>query len=557
MINSSKPSPLQAENKSLKQQLDATNQVLSQTKIQLVQMENQSIETERKLNQLKALSVETENRLNQLKNQSVETESKLAQTQEKLAWWEEQFKLARARRFSSSSEKHSTQLGFFDEIETPVEDEDEDEDVAELETITTPRKKAQGRKIDTSKLPREVCYHELSDADKQCDACGNERHPIGEDKTEKLVYIPAHIKVIEHVYPKFACRICESIKMPAREEGPIPKSMATSSLIAEIIIGKYERHIPLYRQSKIFAREGIDLPDNTLGNWVMQAADVLSPLGAALIAQFYACHYLQADETPVKVLAENKKGYMWCYHSPSPDNRFVLFDYHLSRGANIPKTRLADFSGILQTDGYSGYNPLRERNDIVNVGCFAHCRRKFNDAWKIGGKTTQGLAHKAIQFIGKLYRIESAIKALPPDEKKARREKQSRPILNAFFNWLIENNARVLPKSQLGSAFTYAINQWPYLSAYADYGDVNIDNNWAENQIRPFALGRRNWLFIGNQRGGQAAALLYSLIQTCKMNNINSRAYFHYVLEQTHKLRRGEIDPTELLPQFIDLERLK
>lgn len=492
-----------------------------------------------------------------LQEENLLLKEQLAQAKDQIAWWKEQYTLSRQRRFGKSSEKNVGQIDLFDEIEMPAVEEEAVADV-ESETITyTRKKKINGRNIDTTKLPRTICVHDLSLEEMQCVCCGNEIHKIGEDTTEKLIYIPAVIKVVEHIYPKFACRSCETIKSAKKEEGPIPKSMATSSLIAEIIISKYERHIPLYRRSQMFAREGIDIPDNTLGNWVMQACDVLSPLGKASWEQINDSSYLQVDETPVKVLDEDKKGYMWCYHNPDPTNRFILFDYHLSRGSEVPQAKLVDFQGILQTDGYSGYNTLRLRDDIINIGCFAHCRRRFNDALKVAGQTTTGLAAKAIQFIGKLYRIETMIKAYTPDAKKAYRQEHAKPILNAFFSWLMEKQPHILPKSQLGNAFTYTINQWSQLSAYIEHGEVNIDNNWVENQIRPFALGRRNWLFVGNERGGHAAALLYSLIQTCKVNNINTRVYFEYVLNQASQLRRGEVDAKSLLPQFIDKKILK
>lgn len=495
-----------------------------------------------------------ESTLNQTSSRLVEANAQLAQAQEKISWWEEQHKLARLKRFGKSSEKLNSQSQLFDEIEKA----EITETIDEQETITYIRKKkTKGRNIDTSKLPRETKLHPLTDEEKNCICCGNMMKQIGEDKVEKLVYIPATIKVIEHIYPKFACKACEQIKSPEKEQGPIPKSMATSSLITEIIISKYERHIPLYRRSQMFARDNIDIPDNTLGNWVMAVSDGLSPLTAAFWDAVKNSHYLQVDETPVKVLAEDKKGYMWCYHGLDPGNRFVLFDYHLSRGQEVPEARLEDFTGILQTDGYTGYNPLRKRADIINIGCFAHCRRKFTDAAKVAGNTTQGLAGKAISFIGKLYRIETHIKFFSNDNRKAYRQEHAKPILDAFYQWLIDNQSKVLPKSQLGIAFHYAIAQWPTLSTYIHHGEVNIDNNLVENQIRPFALGRRNWLFVGNERGGHAAALLYSLIQTCKINDINTRAYFQYVLDKIPDMRRKNIDPKLLLPQHINPELLK
>ena len=506
-------------------------------------------------------NIKTSKFITELQSEIEELSFKLSQAQERISWWEEQYKLSRARKFGKSSEKIDKQLGFFDEI-GPSENNDESlnvatEDAEDQSVSDTRKKKTVGRKIDTSKLLRETCTHDLIDEEKKCVKCGSQMHAIGEDKTKKLIYIPATVKLIEHVYPKYACRSCDTIKMQKREEGPIPKSMATSSLIAEIIISKYERHIPLYRRSEMFARDGIDLPDNTLGNWVMKACDALAPLNDALWEEIKKSQYLQVDETPVKVLNADKKGYMWCYHNPAPDNRYVIYDYHLSRGAEVPKTRLKDFQGLLQTDGYGGYNPLRERDDIINLGCFAHCRRKFCDAQKVSGKKAKGLAAHAVKTIAQLYRIEKKIKTDANDEKEAYRQEHAKPILNKLFSWLIENKSKVLPKSQLGNAFTYALNQWSQLSAYIDHGEANIDNNWVENKIRPFALGRRNWLFVGNERGGKAAALLYSLIQTCQANGINSRSYFNYILNQSAKLRRGEVEAKTLLPQFIDPDLLK
>ncbi len=323
-----------------------------------------------------------------LQAEIVSLKKQLDSAKEKITWWEEQYKLSRHRRFGKSSEKHIDQLSLFDEIEIPTVNEEGQE--VEDKTITYTRKKRQkGHVIDTSILQREICLHDLSEEEKDCACCGGKMEKIGEDKREKLVYVPAVIKVEEHIYPKYTCRPCGKINMQKKEEEPLPKSMATSSLISEVILSKYEYYIPLYRRSKMFARDGIDLPDNTLGNWVMQVCEGLAPLREALWEQVGHINYLQADETPVKVLDKDKKGYMWCFHSPSPNNQFVIFDYHLSRGSEVPSTRLIDFQGLLQTDGYSGYNSMRACRDVINLGCFSHCRRKFTDAYKVAGENNE------------------------------------------------------------------------------------------------------------------------------------------------------------------------
>jgi len=467
-----------------------------------------------------------------------------------ITWLKEQLKLINQNKFGKKSEtSHALQLNLFDDLPAPDDTPADDE---EKETVTyTRKKKKKGRNIDTSKLLREQVIHDLDD--KTCQDCHSELKKIGEDKSEQIDYIPAQLKVIEHITPKYACKQCETIKSQPKPQGPIPKCMAGSGLLAEVIISKYENHIPLYRRSKMFERDKLLIPDNTLGNWVMGSAEALTPLRDALTQQINQAEYLQGDETPVKVLAEDKKAYMWCYHHPDPGNRFILYDYNLSREGEVVKTKLSQFKGILQTDGYSGYNTFRdEHSKVTNVGCFAHARRKFTDALKVAGQSEAGLATTAIKLIGQLYGIEERGKKLSTEKRLELRQKESVPILDEFEQFIISRRASVPPKSKLGKAFTYAFNQMPYLRRYARFGHVHIDNNLIENLIRPFALGRRNWLFVGNQRGGDASALLYSLIQTCRLNEINARAYLTYVLNQASAMRRGQIDATCLLPQFID-----
>lgn len=469
----------------------------------------------------------------------------------------EQIRLSKIRKFGKKSESsESLQLKLFDEV---VDDEEEKEnqetvdpkDLRAIETITyTRKKKAVGRKIDTSKLPREIVVHDLPEEEKCCKQCGAELEKFGEDHSEQLEYIPEQIKVIEHVSPKYTCRCCETVKMASKPEMPIAKSMAAPSLIAEVIIKKYEHHLPWHRQAKIFLQEGIDIPANTICNWFLQAGEVLSPLKEALKKEIDNTNVLQADETPVKVLQNDNQGYMWGYHSCKPENRFVIFEYNNSRSGKVPSNTLEKYQGILQSDGYSGYNQLRAKKGVINIGCWAHCRRNFVETVKL--TNSAGKAYEVVKLIKKLYEVEGEAREQKLDfaDRKKLRQKQAPPILQEIKN--VINGAAAPPKSALGKAITYAKNQWWYLARYIDHGEAEIDNNWIENQIRPFAISRKNWLFIGNEKAAQTAAFFYSLIQTCRLNKIDARKYLIYVLTKAQQMRRGEIDPSTLLPQFIN-----
>lgn len=494
-----------------------------------------------------------------LDEENTQLKAKLDYANKIINIYKEQERLNKLRRFGKKSEAHlekeygvQQQLPFFDTIEEDEKNPTETKPEQETITYTRNKKKSKvGRRIDTSKLPREKQNHDLTDAEKHCDKCGKMMEQFGEDISEQLVYIPAQVKVIEHVCPKYSCRCCNTAKSAKKPETPIAKSMATASMLSEVIISKYEHHQPLYRQSKIFMQQGIDIPANTLGNWVMQSGEALSPLGLALKAEINHTHNLQADETPVTMLSQQNKGYMWCYHSCEPKNRFVLFEYSDNRSSDTVNKTLANYSGIMQTDGYEGYNYMRKKEGIISIGCMAHCRRKFAEVIKIG---ITGKADEALAFIKKLYEIEakSREKKLDFNARKELRQKYAKLILDEMLVWLQKTKSEALPQSALGKAISYALNQWKFLCCYIEHGEAEIDNNWAENQIRPFALGRKNWMFIGNKDAANTAALLYGLIQTCKMHSINARAYLTYVLNQTGKMLRKEIDPRSLLPQFID-----
>ena len=351
-----------------------------------------------------ALLIETNSTLSKENSQ---LKTNLAESEKKINLLTEQIRLSRLRQFGRKTES-SAQLQL--ELVFDEELQDEDEDVSEpikepTETITyTRKKKTVGRKIDTSKLLREQIIYNLTEEEKNC-KCGGRLEKFGEDRSEQLEYIPAQLKVIERICSKYSCNCCETVKTATKPEMPIAKSMAAPSLITEVIIRKYEHHLPWYRQSKIFGQDGIDIPANTICNWFLQAGEVLEPLNTALKDQLSRVGVLQADETPVKVLRKKSKGYMWCYHSCDPKNKFILFEYNNSRESQVVIDNLKSYQGILQTDGYPGYNAIGKKDSVIRLGCWAHCRRKFAEVVKIS--STAGKAHEVVKWIGKLYQIES------------------------------------------------------------------------------------------------------------------------------------------------------
>jgi transposase len=476
---------------------------------------------------------------------------KINELEKQNAWFKEQFKLASQRHFGQSSETaHSLNLSLFDEAMSDSQP-GEESSLPKSEKITyTRKKKSVGRRIDLSRFPKHQKIYDLDEQDKTC-GCGQLLEKIDDqDSSIQVDYVRESIKVIEHVSLKYCCRRCQTLRSAKKPETAIQKCMATPAFVADVVTKKYEQHLPLYRQSKILEGLGADIPDNTLGNWVMRSAEALEPLRTASKEQIPLVHLLQADETKVKTLKPNKEGYLWGYHSCDPGNRFILFDYSASRGAHVVDEMLKDFSGLLQTDGYQGYNNQRKRDGVINFGCWDHGHRKFTDIIKVSDKEKKGKAAEFLKLISRLYDIEREAKIMSPPERKIHRQTWAKPVLDHIYQEAIKINAPT--KSLLNVAVTYLKNQWPYLINYLDYGEVPISNCWIENQIRPFALGRKNWMFTGTPESAQKAALLYSLIQTCKMNGINARAYLEYVLNQVNAMRRGDISPTSLLPQFVD-----
>lgn len=477
---------------------------------------------------------------------------------EKLAFYEEQFKLMRQRQFGRRTEQaHSLQYEFplFDGVESCADSSA----APEKETITYTRHqpKKPGRRIDTSGLPRLQERHTLSDAQRTCECCNELMPEMGQNITETVELIPRQCFVRESIRLKYACQPCGTLKQaPAVAISPLPKSFAGCSLIAEVIVNKYQLHQPLYRQAQHFKSHGLDIPDNTLGNWVMGAAEQLRPLLKPFWSEALSSDYLQVDETPLKVLSENKKAYMWCYLSPLTEKQLVIYDYHPTRAKSAVEGRLKNYQGLLQSDGYAAYNGLRQSPQIEGFACMAHARRKFVEVIKIASGA-QGIAATVVELIKALYKLEHQAREnkMTPEERQAFRQEHAPPILDKLLATLQATQAP--PKSGLGKAVRYTLNQWIYLIKYVNYGQVEIDNNWVENKIRPFALGRKNWLFLGHHESAKLGGLLYSLIESAKLNGLPPYQYIHYLLTQVHALRRKEIDPVSLLPHRIDRKLLE
>ncbi len=468
----------------------------------------------------------------------------------------EQIKLEKTRTFLHSSEKNILQPDLFDEAGIELPDDVKEQLVEEVEVKSYARKKHPVRCSLPDHLPREIVMHDISEQEKIC-GCGEHLVRIGEEISEQLKYVPAQISVLQHVRPKYACKPCqENVKIAQMPVLLLPKSIATPELIAHIIISKYCDHLPLYRQEEIWNRMEVHMPRSSLCGWVLKTAEHCEPLIKLLQKNIVSEDYVQVDETSVQVLNEvgrdnRTKSYMWVYRGGG-NQPGIVYEYQETRGGYHAQQFLSGFKGYLQSDAFSGYHWANEAEEIVHVGCHAHARRPFAELAKT--HKTSGLAHEAIKFYRKLYAVESDARnnQLTPEARFALRQEKSTPILTAFKKWLDHHLTKTSEQGAVGKAIRYCIAHWNELNNYLKDGRVEIDNNLIENAIRPFALGRKNWLFNGSPSGAKAGATFFSLIETCKANNVEP---YQYLCAMLNRIREcvTEDDYRKLLPQFIQI----
>jgi transposase len=494
-----------------------------------------------------------------------------------IARLETELRLLRQKLYGPKSERITVvepilQANLFNEAEAMLEMEEKQPE--ELEIASHKRKKG-GRRPLPENLPRIEEVHDIPDEEKVC-GCGCVLSRIGEEVTEELDIIPRQYRVIRHIRPKYACRQCEGTESDkgAVQIAPppvqiLPKTIATAGLLASVVVEKFADSLPLYRQAQRFSREGIEISRGTLSNWVVRVGELCRPLMQILREDLHASGNINIDETPVQVLnepgrANTTKSYMWVFRGGmSPPGSVVVFDYRTTRSADeILKEYLTGYCGHVQTDGYIGYETLTKM-PVIHAGCWAHVRRKFADVVKVVDKARKGKqrrggsADEAILKIQRLYMIERHILQLKLTGAAIveYRRQHALPLLEEFRSWLDARIDSTPPTGLLGKAMNYMHKQWPRLIVYVDSPHAGIDNNPAENAIRPFALGRKNWLFAGAPSGAQASAVLFSLVETAKANGLEPYRYLRFLFERLPYAKTFE-DYRKLAPQCIDRKEL-
>jgi len=483
--------------------------------------------------------------------------AQLAEREQRIQTLEELVKYFRQRKFGASSEKISPdQLGLFNEAES-IELESSTE-VAQQDTVkvSAHERQKKPRVSIPPHLPREVIDYDLDVSEKVCPHDQTPLTHIGTEEHEQLKVIPAQVSVVRHRRHKYCCPCCNQFQVAQKPKQPIEKSIASPELLAYIATQKYCDALPLYRQVEIFKRAGIALDRTNLANWMMRCGELVQPLINLMQEHILSQPVVHMDETTIQVLKEpdktpQSKSYMWLLASFT-ENPMIVFHYDPTRQREVPKRLLDQHVSTLMVDGYDGYQQACDAYDITRLGCWAHARRKFVDAQKIQPKNKTGKADQAIAFIQTLYRIEKKCKDMSADERHHIRQTETKPVIDKIEKWLQKSLPHVPPKSKLGEALHYLHNQWSRLIRYLEDGYYPIDNNLAENAIRPFAIGRKNWLFANSQAGAKTSANLYSLAETAKANGLNPYDYFREVFTRLPNAENVQ-DIEELLPTSTTL----
>ena len=460
-------------------------------------------------------------------------------------WLLEQLRVLKSKQFGSSSEKASEEIYgqlslLFNEPEVYDEDDGKAETPAvEVRSHTRKRKSGRARDILPENVEVVEVEHTLPEEERQCPECGEVMQPIGTEVQEKIRIIPAKIILHRDVYVTYACQNCKenSISTPIlqtpKEPALIPGSYASAEAVAHFAVQKFVMGSPLYRQEQEWNRQGVMLSRQTMSNWLIRSSDDwLKPVYDELHRLLLQRDLIHADETELQVLHEEgrdakAKSYMWLYRTGSDtEHSIVLYEYAPGRGQEYPKAFLEGFHGYLQTDGYSGYNAV---DGAIHVGCWAHARRKFDEALRAVPKGKRSpTAEQGVAYCSQLFKLEEKFKNLSPEERKVQRLEQEKPVLDAMLAWANTRNAA--PKSKLGEALGYLKNQWADLIAYLQDGRIELSNNRAERSIKPFVIGRKNWLFSDTPKGAGASADIYSIVESAKANGLDVFKYSELLL---------------------------
>ncbi len=489
--------------------------------------------------------------------------SEIEQLVEKVRWFEEQFHLAQHKQFGASSERTVTQqTTLFNEAEVVAEAGPVEEQMRQ--TITYERKKP-GRKPIPKDLPIERIEYRLPEDEQVCDGCGGALHEMSTELRHEVKLVPAQVKIVQHARYVYGCRNCEKngtevpIKTAPAPRPVIEKGLASPSAAAYVMTMKFVEGVPLYRQEQHYARMGIELSRGVLSNWMLKGSEWLELIYGRLKQKLIEHEVLHADETTLQVLKEpgraaESKSFMWLYRTGRIGPPIVLFEYQPTREGEHPRRFLEGFKGYLHVDGYPGYHDIA---GVTLAGCWAHVRRKFDEALKgLPKHRTSGTkAREALEQINRLFMIERELTQVSPEERLKARQLRSRPVVEGFRRWLDDIRTTVLPKGLFGEAVNYGHNQWQKLVRFLEDGRVELSNNRAERSIKPFVIGRKNWLFANTPRGARASAVIYSIVETAKENRLNPYAYLTHLFEKLPNLEsRSSETLDQLLPWNVKLQ---
>lgn len=484
---------------------------------------------------------------------------------------EEKFLSLQHRFFARSSEKLSEegqkQLRLFNEAEVGVEETEKTEEETEKVTIKEYTRKKPGRKPLPENLPREEIIHDLPEEEKKCSSCGKERPKIGEEISEELDIIPAEIKINKHIRLKYGPCKCEGfseneepeVKTAKAPDRIIPGSIVSPGLLAYVLVAKFCDALPFYRQENIFKRINVEISRATMCNWTIQASRKCQELLEIMWREIRSGPLIQMDETTLQVLNEpdrlaTSKSYMWVTIGYKDKKSIIIYHYHPTRSKEVPLKVLDGYKGYLQTDGYAGYNDAGSQPGVNHVGCFAHSRRYFMDALNVSKNS--GSLREGLSYIQKLYEIEKRLgsKELSDGIFVKQRKQEVMPVFEKFKKWLDKKMLQVPPETKIGKAVNYTLGEWNKLTRYIEASFLTPDNNRSENAIRPFVIGRKNWLFSNTPRGAYASACIYSLIESAKANGLEPYRYLRYLFTKLPITKSEKLK--ELLPTEIDATSL-